>query len=570
MHISQIAKVLTGQRKKAYESLDGHFTFTVSPVSEVYFNITSLIGNTLFINWDDENNPNEEEIATTGVSQRISHTYSSSDRERTIRIHGSGVYVMSIFNVSGFRNIKDFPFNSENCSILHNLKQLLLADSDYFHWDENCDWSLLPKINVIDLQSCNNLSGFSTIDPNVSDNYPAALSTLILSDTTLSSLTIKNYPHLRNISISGINELKYCDLEGCTNLKDIYLNNNIGLTSANFKNCSSMLSSYMYRVLDLNNVSFEGCTSMLSATFRTMNTKKTTEDFEINWSGCDSLKNIRLDEVYCKNVLPTPEETPNLEILSAKMISGGISGDIDLNGYNSLKSISFNAVFGLKNISCIGNRTLTSGYFGRCDDLERASFENCTKLSGISFAGDSTHNSLEYMKIRNCPSLRSIKTSENNLYYGCDITQCDNLSDVNMYHTNLKSFYLSGLPNLQNLYLEGKNENSSLSKVEIDNCERLNNVVLYKNYHSLNEVKISNCPKNDLKFNLTYCYGINKVTLNALGTQTSKMNDLLSQIKEYSLNNAGEINIINCTYLPSGNYITDLTNNGWTYNVSYI
>ena len=139
-----------------------------------------------------------------------------------------------------------------------------------------------------------------------------------------------------------------------------------------------------------------------------------------------------------------------------------------------------------------------------------------------------------------------------------------------MYHTNLKSFYLSGLPNLQNLYLEGKNENSSLSKVEIDNCERLNNVVLYKNYHSLNEVKISNCPRNDLKFNLTYCYGINKVTLNALGTQTSKMNELLSQIKEYSLNNAGEINIINCTYLPSGTYITDLTNNGWAYNVSYI
>lgn len=568
MHISQMAKVLTGQRKKAYESLDGHFTFTVSPVSEVYFNITSLIGNTLFINWDDENNTNEEEIATTGVSQRISHTYSSSDRERTIRIHGSGVYVMSIFNVSDFIYIKDFPFNSESCSMLPNLRQLILSNSDGFKWDENCDWSLLPKINVIDLQSCDSLSGFSMIDPNVSDNYPAALSTLILSDTTLSSLTIKNYKPLRNISLSGIRELKYCDLEGCTNLNDIYLYNNIGLTSANFKNCSSMLSSYMYRVIDLNSVSFEGCTSMLSASIRNMNTKKTTEDFEINWSGCDSLKNLRLDEIYCKNILPTPENTPNLEILSARMISGGISGDIDLNGYNSLKSIIFSNVYGLKNISCIGNRTLTSVSFGRCDDLDRTSFENCTKLSGISFTGDSTHNSLEYMKIRNCPNLRRIQTSECDLYYGCDITQCDKLSEVTMYHTNLKSFYLSGLPNLQNLTLEGKNENSSLSKVEIDNCERLYNVVLYKNYYSLNEVKISNCPRSDLKFNLTYCYGINKVTLNTLGTQTSKMNDLLSNIKEYSLNNAGEINIINCTYLPSGTYITDLTNNGWTYNVS--
>lgn len=564
-----MAKVLTGQRKKEYESLDGFFTFTISETSEVYFNITALIGNTLFIDWDDENTPDvEEEFTTTGVSQRIYHRYSNSDRERTIRIHGSGVYVMSIFNNSGFRYIKEFPFNSENCSMLPNLKQLILSDSDRFQWDEDCDWSLLPKINVINLQYCDNLSGFSMIDPEVDENYPAALSSLVLSDTPLSGISIRNYPPLRNISLSGRSELKYCDLEGCTNIKDIYLYDNRGLISANFKNCSGMLSSYLYRVYELNNLSFEGCTSMLSAEIRSMNTNRTTEDFEINWSGCDSLKNLRLNEIYCKDVLPSPEDTPSLSILSARYISGGISGDIDFNGYTSLSTVNFEYVYDMKNITCLGNRSIVSGRFASCPDLERATFENCTKLSGITFGENSNWESLEYLKVRNCINLRHIGTNYCDLSYGFEITQCDALSSIYMNQTNLRSFYLSGFQNLRYLELNGESENSSLGKFEIEDCNRLESVYLDSNYYSLTEIKVTNCRYSSLYIDADYCYSINKVTFKDLNMSTGNMNSLLSDIKSYSMNNAGEINITNCSYLPSGNYITDLTNNGWTYNVS--
>jgi hypothetical protein len=563
-----MAKVLTGQRKKEYESLDGFFTFTISQTSSVYFNITALIGNTLFIDWDDEDNPDvEEEFTTTGVSQRLSHNYSNSNRERTIRIHGSGVYVMSIFNVSGFRNIKDFPFNSENCSMLPNLKQLLLTDSDYFHWDEDCDWSLLPKINVIDLQSCDNLSGFSMIDPEVDENYPAALSSLIINNTPLTGITIRNYPPLRNITISGRSELKYCDLEGCTNLRTIYFNDNYELVSANFKNCSGMISSYFDDVYRLNNISFEGCTSMISANLNDVNAYGTAEDFNINWTGCNSLKDLKLYNIKGKDILPSPEDAPSLSILSARYISGGISGDLELNGYNSISSIFFEYVDDLKNINCLGNRSIVSGRFISCKDLENATFENCTKLSGITFETSSEWNELEYLKVRNCINLKQIITNYCGLEYGFEITQCNALSALYMNYTNLRSFYLSGFENLMYLELYG-NDNSSLSKFEIEDCNRLESVRVENNKYSLTEIKVTNCRYSSLYIDADYCYSINKVTLNGLNTSTSRMNDLLYDLKQYSFNNAGEINISNCSYLPSGNYITDLTNNGWTYNVS--
>ena len=96
-----------------------------------------------------------------------------------------------------------------------------------------------------------------------------------------------------------------------------------------------------------------------------MNAYGTTEDFNINWSGCDSLKDLRLSSIKGKDILPSPEDAPSLSILSAYAISGGISGDLELNGYNSISSVFFEYVYDLKNISCIGNRSITSGRFLR-------------------------------------------------------------------------------------------------------------------------------------------------------------------------------------------------------------
>lgn len=572
MHISQMAKVLTGQRKKEYEPLDGFFTLKWVSTSSVNFIITSLAGNKLYVNWDDDNDLTaEEEFITTGSTQTLSHSY-SNNRERSVKVRGSGVYVMTRFQCSDNSYLSGFPFDSENCSMLPNLKQLYLYSNSYFQWDEDANWSLLPKLNTIDIQSNGRLSGFSVIDPNISDNYPTNLNTLYIQRTQLSGITIRNYEPIKNIALSGMSSLKYCDLEGCSNIREIMFRND-SLTSANLKNCSGLTSAYFRDAYRLNNISFESCNSLHTARLHSLNYYGEEDDFIINWDGCDSLTGVFIADSKSQSVFPAPSATPNIKVLSGVNISGGLNEEFKLNDYSSLTGVSFESIYGLKNLYCSGNRSLVSARFYRLYELDNLEFENCTQLSSLNFYGTDydgygTYKDLEYIKLMNCPRLGYVALECCDLSYGYDIEDCNALSSLYMNYTNIKNAYINNFPNLQYLYLQGNGEYSKLNKVYIENCPILRQVYIRDNRYSLTDFYIKDCNNYYLDIENRYCYSLNKITFENVGMYVSDINDFLYYLNEYSGSNAGQLNFINTTYLPSGTYISNLTDKGWTYNVS--
>lgn len=121
MHITKFLNVINGQRKKQYIALYGEMTLEWNSTSSVSFRINALLGNELYIEWDDDSLPEEELFETTGSLQTLSHSYSNS-RERSVKIRGSGIYVMSALYITDKSDFKAFPITSEKCTKMPNLQ----------------------------------------------------------------------------------------------------------------------------------------------------------------------------------------------------------------------------------------------------------------------------------------------------------------------------------------------------------------------------------------------------------------------------------------------------------------
>lgn len=121
MHITKVLNIINGQRKKQYTALYGEMTLEWNSTSSVSFRINALLGNELYIEWDDDDLTEEELFETTGSGQTLSHSY-SNNRERSIKVRGSGIYVMSALYVNDRNDFKAFPITAEKCTRMPNLQ----------------------------------------------------------------------------------------------------------------------------------------------------------------------------------------------------------------------------------------------------------------------------------------------------------------------------------------------------------------------------------------------------------------------------------------------------------------
>nr|DAM63942.1 MAG TPA: LEUCINE-RICH REPEAT-CONTAINING G-PROTEIN COUPLED RECEPTOR PROTEIN, WNT, LGR, RSPO [Caudoviricetes sp.] len=567
MHITKLLKVINGQRKKQYTALYGEMTLEWNSTSSVSFRLNSLLGNELYIDWDDDSLQEEEHFETTGSLQTLSHSYSNS-RERSVKVRGSGIYVMSSLYITDRSDFKAFPLTAEKCTKLPNLQIINFSKCYYFSWTETPDWALVPKLINFNMQYCSAMRDFPF---EGTETRPYNLQILDLYQSGLSSLMITDYEKLTTINLQNMNAgpLYDVNLSGCSNLKEIQFDECEHVSGINLNQCHSLASCDFTRLYKAKEIHLENCSSLIAPYFYRLG-RNLPDDAEkyctITWNNNIALSGVNFEDSYqTLESFPSPEAAPN--IVSAYLYRPyAMSGDMDISQYTNLSTFIMRGASHVKNFISQGNRKIYNIECYQNYELERINIQNCPSLYKVYAYQDYNNNKLEYFTLKNCANLNEANFESATLDYGFELMQCPKLSILYLSYLRAANVTVEDLPKLGELYVRGNGDVSYLAKLNVKNCPNLYRINVRDNRYSLTDIIVESCPRTDLSIDLGYDYSITNLQLSGLGMNQSRMNDVLNYVYNYSPNNAGYITFANNinNYVPSESYVTQLVNKGWT------
>ena len=542
-------------------------TLEWNSTSSVGFSINALLGNELYIDWDDDSLTEEERFETIGSNQSFTHNYSNS-RERSIKIRGSGIYVMSHLYVLDKNTFKAFPITSEKCTKMPNLQYINFNGCQNFSWLEAPDWTLVPKLSNINMQYCYSMKEFPFEGQGT---RPINLQILNFYESGLSSLIITDYEKLTTINLQNMNTgpLYDVNLSGCSNLKEIQFDNCKHVSGINLNQCHSLTSCNFTGLYQAKEIHLENCSSLIAPYFYRLgrNLPDNTEKYcTITWNNNIALSGVNFEDSYqTLESFPSPESAPN--IVSAYLYRPyAMSGDMDISPYTNLSTFFMINSDHVKNFICQGNRKIYNIECYQNYGMERINIQNCPSLYALKAYQDRSNNKLEYFTLKNCVNLYEANFESARLDYGFELMQCPKLERLYLRYQRSANVTIENLPMLYELDVRGNGNESYLAKLYVNNCPNLYRIYARDNNYTLTDIIVENCTRSDLNIDLNYDYALSNIQLSGLGMSQSRMNDVLNYVYNYSPNNAGYItfedNVNN--YKPSENNVTQLINKGWT------
>lgn len=542
-------------------------TLEWNSTSSVGFSINALLGNELYIDWDDDSLTEEERFETIGSNQSFTHNYSNS-RERSVKIRGSGIYVMSHLYVLDKNTFKAFPITSEKCTKMPNLQYINFNGCQNFSWLEAPDWTLVPKLSNINMQYCYSMKEFPFEGQGT---RPINLQILNFYESGLSSLIITDYDKIKNIDIYNNNRtpLYTVNLSGCSNLNELRVESCSYLSGLNLSNCMALPSANFYRLNRLKELSLYNCSSMTAARFIDMGEDLPDDEYKyttIKWGNNTSLSGVLFEDSYqTTESFPSVEAAPGL--ISAYIYRPyAMSGDLDISPYTNLSTFFMRNSDHVKNFICQGNRKIYNIECYQNYGMERINIQNCPSLYELTAYQDRSNNKLEYFTLKNCVNLYEANFESARLDYGFELSQCPKLERLYLRYQRSANVTIENLPMLYELDVRGNGNESYLAKLYVNNCPNLYRIYARDNNYTLTDIIVENCTRSDLNIDLNYDYALSNIQLSGLGMTQSRMNDVLNYVYNYSPNNAGYItfedNVNN--YKPSESNVTQLINKGWT------
>lgn len=609
MHITQMMKILNGQRASDYKQLYSEITLQWNSTNNITFYIYSFLGNTIQIDWDDDSVENTI-INTTGNRQTISKSFNTS-KQRSITLKGSGVYTLTQLHINN-SYFKCMPIIDEKCMQLPNLTTLNFSDSQYFEWSTIPKWSLVPKLTTLNLADCYRKMNYLPLDDK--NNRPERLQSLNLNYTkSLSGVNLADFTSLKNINITQVGD-NYSNfrgdiiLSGCTNLVSAYINSCNYVSGYYFNDCQNL------KILNFNNQSDSSCEygQILDITNDTALTGLSLYGFG---DAIPASANVELKRgnnpnyVYqwmqqCEfniGIMPDYNKTPNLSSLTWSNMYRA-AGQLNFSDFTNLKEVSFTNCYDyygnqnlLSSIICNNNRSLSSVYMYQCYNITEAEFQNCTQLYDLEINGnDYNYNvglpsgNLQEAIIKNNPKLYDLNLNYNTLTYGLTLEGCPNLYQLDLEYTQLRKLSLQDTPNLYRINIEAdENFQSKLTQVNITNCgqnsemqiyiRQINSIKtinidnyydLYKIYFTDNESLTKLIMRNGTDEQFYYFRiggsNINYFDFTNNNFSTSNMNEILDSVNQSEVENGKIIFTGNqYGYIPDYDYISPLLDKGW-------
>lgn len=616
MHITTMMKVLNGQKAKDYKILYSELSLVWRTTNTISFNIKSLIGNTIEIDWGDASVENST-IQTTGNLQTISQSFDSSI-ERTIKLKGSGVYTLSQLIINS-QNFSTILLDEDNTLELPSLTTLNFKNSYNFNWPSNINWQLIPNLKTLILDSCyNEMSSLPFEDEN---DRPEKLENLSLYNTSLlTSLHITNYNSLKTLSIGYLGEENSSVrgeivVSGCQNLVSTYVyaclytsgyyfNDNPSLQVLNM-NTNGSSDAKHGQILDISNSS--SLTGLSLKYFGSMFAYDTSKEIELRKANNTSYIYQSINNCsFNKGMIPDYNTTPNLQQL-IWYDNFRVSGEINISPFTALSSVEINQCYdayslnhpGLSAFTCLNNKAIKTCLVKKCLDLYKANIQNCTNLYTLDFRCSNWDNSLnrpdgnlEDLIIKNNSSLHTVYLNYNTLKYNFEISQCDNLYDFYACYTCAKKFTFADFDNLYKIDLDGNTSyNIPLREISITNCGKDRSMYIWCSYlnnltkinidtyydlsdlrfghnASLTQIKMINGTETTIPDYSTFFDGnasLTSINLANNNLTVSNMNNICNSL----VNNAENTGTINFSgnannYKPADSYIASVQNKGWT------
>lgn len=489
--------------------------------SGIDFYITSLMGNQITIDYDDQNTPSET-IETTGGQQRIRKSFSNS-KERRIVLKGSGVYTLSNLNTDGEYddNLKCIYFTRE----LPNLKNLKITGR-YFQWLEQPDWSLTPNLIQLYYYYCR--ERLYSIDFSGNNKPPKLQRFRTENNYYLSSIIMPNYNTLKSVHFYNCNSDSSfangdINISGCSNLTSayfyndkmsgLYLNDCQKLKTINFADGNNS-NMYYTRMLDISNDI--ALTGLNIRAFGTNYNYSISGDVElVRKNNTKYQYEYFRDCAFNKGMMPEYQNTPNLSSLYWNECHR-CSGQLNLSEFQKLTRVSLQNCYSYSHeiydedynyigtqlipsisaVTCLNNRALSSLYVYRCYNIQKANIQNNSQLYDLEINANEYNSNtgqpsgnLSNVIIKNNPRLYDVNLNYNSLKYNFELKECPNIYYLYMNYTQLNTLQLSDLTNLYSLECyASKDFDSKLRNVKLTRCYRNNSNTQFRLYR-LNNVR---------------------------------------------------------------------------------
>lgn len=514
MHISQMMKILNGQRAEQYQNLYSEFSMIWSG-SSIQFYVVSLLGNTIQVDWG-EDGIQPTIISTSGGRQIISMNYDSS-LTRLITLKGSGVYTLKQLIVNDTYDFRQLVFPDYQSYSLANLQVIDFRNCRYYSGiQQPVDWRVVPKLKKIIYDDC--YESLSSTQLEDKDNRPISLQYLSLNDTNhISDIYLSDFQSLKSVSLVGVgnsvsNLSGEMNLSGCPNLISAYVRDCRYVSGFYFNDCPSLkginfngtsnAGLYSGLVLDISNDT--SLTGLYLASFGNNYNYYPQYNIKLIKKNNSSYTREYLSEVYFNDgIWPDYQTTPNLKNLQWNNIYN-CSGEFNISNFTNLTDVTLNQCYdryktgmpGITDIICNNNRALSAFEMYYCHGVENISFQNCSKLYRL-YANGGTWNSntgqpsgqISNAIIKNNPVLNQLNLSYNTLKYNLELEQCYNIHNLELNYTQLQTLELSDITNLYRIYCQADTRfDSPLKQIKISNCYRTNSYTSYY-FYRLNTLK---------------------------------------------------------------------------------
>ena len=426
---------------------------------------------------------------------------------------------LASIDISGCSSLKEFSVFLSNSTIERlDFSGCPELSKLQIHANRSSNSNYLKEINISGCNNINSLDFEYLRRLQVIDASEASVAEAYISNSdSLATLDFSSNARLNNLSVTGCNYIEHVDISGCSALKSFPNVLRSSLISLNLsKSGIEELNFYNESLNNLTRFRIDS-SSLKRFTYSSYGINSTIKQDSLNFSGCTSL-----DSVY---IYSNGNETNTTTIVldGCPSIGGvkidGLTKFSDLSVKNaSVKRLYLDRCPGISTLT-LNNTDIKKAYIG----LDGAYMEN---LNYISFAD----SKIEELRISDIEGLSRVSVAGCESLKHIDITDC----------YNLYFFYSEGCSNITYMKLWNNNESSSLPAFDLGQFPNLQYLQL-NNMDSFKRLDLR--PLTQLKF-----MNIANIPLSSINCQG------LTQLSEIHLNqpsNPDSLILSGCSSLPA-------------------